>query len=249
MELADELGDEFGCHEAVLERVEDDALELSALEALPIRAGALAPSRAAREVVLPDRSQIAAALAALRQAGEEMLRPTPLPDFFLIALWTAGRSRISVRRACTDSQSVWSTIRSSGTSWVTHALSGFSRASRFPVDGVPLPQPCRRLNARERWRTESGFVAFFNRPTRQRCHEACSTLAIAAFSPSWASETTSLTPRRPRRASERRNSVQKVSASEQPTDIPSTSRRPSLLAATATIAATETMRPSWRIFT
>src|ERR1700736_908297 len=40
--------------------------------------------------------------------------------------------------------------------------------------------------------------------TRQRCQEACRTLATAALSPSWASEITSLTPRRPRRASERR---------------------------------------------
>ena len=42
--------------------------------------------------------------------------------------------------------------------------------------------------------------------TRQRCQEAPSTLAAAALSPSWASEMTSLTPRRPRRASLRRNS-------------------------------------------
>src|SRR5207253_7268167 len=44
--------------------------------------------------------------------------------------------------------------------------------------------------------------------TRQRCQEACSTLATAALSPSWASEITSLMPRRPRLASERRNSIQ-----------------------------------------
>src|SRR3954451_17142133 len=47
--------------------------------------------------------------------------------------------------------------------------------------------------------------------TRQRCQVAFKTFAMAAFSPSWASETTSLTPRRPRRASLRRKSVQKVS--------------------------------------
>src|SRR5215211_6983191 len=35
--------------------------------------------------------------------------------------------------------------------------------------------------------------------TRQRCHVALSTLATAALMPSWASEITSLTPRRPRR--------------------------------------------------
>ena len=62
--------------------------------------------------------------------------------------------------------------------------------------------------------------------------------------PSWASEMTSLTPRRPRRASLRRKAVQKVSASEGPISMPSTSRRPSLLTPTAMITATETMRPA-----
>src|SRR3954465_11136103 len=58
--------------------------------------------------------------------------------------------------------------------------------------------------------------------TRQRCQVAFKTFAMAAFSPSWASETTSLTPRRPRRASLRRKSVQKVSASDAPIAKPST---------------------------
>src|ERR1700748_2173716 len=70
-----------------------------------------------------------------------------------------------------------------------------------------------------------------------------------ALMPSWASETTSLTPRRPRRLSLRRNSVQKVSASEGPMSMPKTSRRPSLFTPTATMTATETMRPLWRTFT
>src|SRR5205823_11764128 len=78
---------------------------------------------------------------------------------------------------------------------------------------------------------------------------ACSTLATAAFNPSCASEITSLTPRNPRRASERRKSVQNVSASEAPIAMPNTSRRPSLLTATATITATETMRPLARTLT
>ena len=38
--------------------------------------------------------------------------------------------------------------------------------------------------------------------TRQRCQLALSTLAKVALMPSWASETTSLTPRKPRRASD-----------------------------------------------
>jgi len=67
--------------------------------------------------------------------------------------------------------------------------------------------------------------------------------------PSCASEITSFTPRSPRRASWRRKSVQKVSASEAPIDMPSTSRRPSVLTPTAMITATETIRPIWRTFT
>ncbi len=71
----------------------------------------------------------------------------------------------------------------------------------------------------------------------------------AAFRPLWSSEITSLTPRRPRRASERRKSVRKVSASDAPTAMPSTSRRPRSLTATAMVTATGTMRPASRIFT
>src|SRR5260221_40785 len=78
---------------------------------------------------------------------------------------------------------------------------------------------------------------------RQRCQEAFSTLQTAAFGPSWASEITSFTPRKPRRASLRKKSVQKVSASEAPIAKPSTSRRPAPLTSTAMITATETMRP------
>ncbi len=43
--------------------------------------------------------------------------------------------------------------------------------------------------------------------TRQRCHVALRTFPIVALIPSCASETTSLTPRRPRRASLRRNAL------------------------------------------
>ena len=50
-----------------------------------------------------------------------------------------------------------------------------------------------------------------------------------------------LTPLSPRRARERRKSVQKVSASEAPTAMPRTSRRPWSLTATAMVTATETI--------
>ena len=45
-------------------------------------------------------------------------------------------------------------------------------------------------------------------------------------------------------ASERRNAVQNVSASEAPVATPSTSRRPSVFTPTAIITATETIRPA-----
>src|SRR6185503_439593 len=59
--------------------------------------------------------------------------------------------------------------------------------------------------------------------TRQRCQVAVKILLTAALMPSWASEITSLTPRRPRRASLRRKAVQNVSASEGPISMPRTS--------------------------
>lgn len=55
--------------------------------------------------------------------------------------------------------------------------------------------------------------------TRQRCQEAWSSLAMAVLSPSWASEITNFTPRRPRCRSLRRKAVQKVSASDGPMSI------------------------------
>ncbi len=60
---------------------------------------------------------------------------------------------------------------------------------------------------------------------------------------------TSLTPRKPRRVSERKKSVQNGSASLGPTATPKTSRIPSVVTPTAIITATETMRPACRTFT
>jgi site-specific DNA recombinase len=65
-------------------------------------------------------------------------------------------------------------------------------------------------------------------------------------SPSCASEITSFTPCKPRRTMLLRNVAQNVSASLGPICRPTISRLPSVLAATATMAATETMRPPSR---
>ncbi len=61
--------------------------------------------------------------------------------------------------------------------------------------------------------------------TLQRWRVAGSTFDTAPLMPSCASETTSLTPRRPRLVSLRRNSVQIASASDVPISIPRTSPR------------------------
>ena len=82
--------------------------------------------------------------------------------------------------------------------------------------------------------------------TRQRCQVALSIFETAALMPSCASEMTSFTPRRPRRVSLRRNSVQIGSASEVPISSPGTSRRQSVLTATAMMVATDTIRPPRR---
>ena len=79
--------------------------------------------------------------------------------------------------------------------------------------------------------------------TRQRCQVAPSiTAAMAALSPAWASEITSLVPVSPRVLSERRNAVQKAPSSESPTANPRTSRRPSEVTPVATTIAWETTR-------
>src|ERR1700693_1273119 len=96
--------------------------------------------------------------------------------------------------------------------------------------------------------TESQRRLFFNSPTRQRCHVAPRTRVIARRSPSWASDITSLTPLRPRLTRPFRNADQNGSASDGPLPSPTISRPPSVVAATAIIAATETMRPPSRTF-
>jgi len=75
---------------------------------------------------------------------------------------------------------------------------------------------------------------------------ALRTFETAALMPSWASDMTSFTPRRPRRVSLRRNSVQIGSASEVPMSKPKTSRRPSVFTPMAMMTATETIRPPRR---
>ena len=72
------------------------------------------------------------------------------------------------------------------------------------------------------------------------------TLRAAASRPSW-TPTTSCTPRRPRRATDRRTSARTVAAPDGRTAIPRISRRPSV--STATITAIETIRPPPRRFT
>ena len=117
-------------------------------------------------------------------------------------------------------------LAASGVSWAK-AVAMKAETTRRPL----LPAWARTL--RMKW-------------TRQRCQVAHRTLVTAALRPSWASETTSFTPRRPRRVSLRRNSVQIGSASEVPISMPRTSRRPSALTPTAMMTATETMRPPRR---
>src|SRR5437763_3140324 len=111
---------------------------------------------------------------------------------------------------------------------------------------------------RKAWRSAAATIVCWPLPTcakalliqwtRQRCQVAPSTRRIAALSPSWASETTSLTPLRPRLTRPLRNVAQKVSASLGPRCRPTISRRPSASTATAIMAATETIRPPSRTF-
>src|ERR1700730_8502850 len=98
------------------------------------------------------------------------------------------------------------------------------------MKAVPMKAATTRRPLRPAWAS-----ALRMKCTRQRCHAACRTLLTALLMPSCASEMTSLTPRRPRRASVRKNAVQNVSASDGPISMPRTSRRLSLLTPTAMI--------------
>src|SRR5690554_5949545 len=90
---------------------------------------------------------------------------------------------------------------------IGNQLSERSRHEQFQLTTLFASQHCSpsRINDRS---SESADQDFFNGPTLQRCQVAERTLETAAFMPSCASETTSLTPRRPRLVSLRRNSVQ-----------------------------------------
>jgi hypothetical protein len=78
--------------------------------------------------------------------------------------------------------------------------------------------------------------------TRQRCQVAFSTRAAAAFRPSWGVGDHQLG-----RAGEPPQELRpEVSASEGTRPAPRTSRGPSVLTATATVAATETIRATVR---
>jgi hypothetical protein len=111
-------------------------------------------------------------------------------------------------------------------------------------------EPMKRQWSERHWRTRPLFPAWARalrwKWTRHLCHVALSTLETAALMPSWASLMTSLTPRRPRRVSLRRNSVQIGSASDVPISRPRTSRRPSVFTPMAMMTATDTIRPPRR---
>ncbi len=80
------------------------------------------------------------------------------------------------------------------------------------------------------------------------CPVSKQNLAVLSFDQRHSAHTfpISLVPRRPRSDSERRNSSQNTWASLGWMAMPNTSRRPSVLTATATMAATLTIRPERR---
>ena len=73
-------------------------------------------------------------------------------------------------------------------------------------------------------------------------------VAMAPFSPWWASEITSSTPLSPLAVREGRNASQKAPPSLVPTSIPRISLLPSVFAAVGTATLTLTMRPDSRTF-
>ena len=108
-----------------------------------------------------------------------------------------------------DAPSLGHRARSWSATWrqvrVAEAWSGCTKAWRMAAATTVV------------WLRGTWARAFLMKCTRQRCQVAPARLrAMAASSPSWASEMTSLVPFRPRFASVLRNALQNVSASEGP---------------------------------
>ena len=108
-----------------------------------------------------------------------------------------------------DAPSLGHRARSWSATWrqvrVAEAWSGWAKAWRMAAATTVV------------WLRGTWARAFLMKCTRQRCQVAPARLrAMAASSPSWASEMTSLVPFRPRFASVLRNALQNVSASEGP---------------------------------
>lgn len=108
-------------------------------------------------------------------------------------------------------------------------------AASFWANAVPIPakprSDLREAETTRRWLRPACAIALRGKWTRPRWAAAPGTRFAAAFDPSCASspnpsgfaaEVTSLTPRRPRRVSERRNSAQNGSASDWPVAMPNT---------------------------
>src|SRR5215831_15637684 len=83
MELPDELGDQIGMHQIMLEGVDDQSLENSASDALAVFAGAAAARDATSEIVLASCCERAATLTAAGETCQQMLGTAVKPEFFL----------------------------------------------------------------------------------------------------------------------------------------------------------------------
>jgi len=90
VEFLDELGNEVGVHEVVLEGVKDEALKYASSNTPAITAGALSTSSAAAEIVPARRRQRRAICATMGQARQQMLGAAVQPEFTLTRLLNAA---------------------------------------------------------------------------------------------------------------------------------------------------------------
>jgi hypothetical protein len=130
-ELVAELFEQILLKQLLLERVEHSRFNLVAPNGQVVVAPSLVTSTEASEPVLARHDESSAADAALRQSGEQVLRP----------LHCAERASGFHRVACLllpclrATQRSSGTMRSAGTSFRIHSASGLRRDTRFPVSG------------------------------------------------------------------------------------------------------------------
>jgi len=71
VEASDEFFNEFWCHQALAEAVDDQPFQSRTTDALPVGTGTAAPGGRAGNIIAPDRGVTASTLLAVQQSAQQ----------------------------------------------------------------------------------------------------------------------------------------------------------------------------------